>query len=148
MRRARFAFAAFAFAIATLIVLAGCGGSKPSEDVKLGGIALTEVLDGLMNRTNQALRGISDGPSADAAKKSLAAIDEDFDDLAFHLPKLSPDGRTEFAKHVEKRLPEMEQMRAMVHRSPQLSMLLGDEMDRIATKMAGLLSPTAGEDLQ
>ena len=131
-----------------LLLLAGCGGSKPSEDVKLGGIALTEVLDGLMNRANRTLSGINGLAAAEAAVPELQAINDDFEDLRFHAPKLPEAGQNELAKRARGHQPQLEAMVQAVRRSPALASLLGTEMDRMLEHLNMLMAPPyRAEDL-
>jgi hypothetical protein len=129
-----------------LLLFAGCGGSKPSEDVKLGGIALTEVLDGLMNRATRTLSGINGLTAAEAAVPQLRAINDDFEDLRFHAPKLPEAGQTELAKRARHHYPQLEAMVGAVQRSPALASLLGAEMDRMLAHLSMLMAPPYREE--
>lgn len=140
MRRHRLARFAAVFAVSA-VVLAGCGGSKPSEDVKLGGIALTDVLDGLLTRANRALGGIQSLETAQAAVPELHVVNDDFVDLRFHAPKLSPAGQDELAKRARQHQPELHGMVRAVQESPALAEIMGTEMEEMLGHLSWLMAP-------
>jgi len=124
-----------------IFVLAGCGSGKPSEEVKLGGIALTEVLDGLMIRAERALGGITGLESAQATAPTLREINDDFEDLMFHAPKLGPAGQDELAKRARKHQPQLQAMTRAVNESPALGEILGAEMNKMYQELSWLMAP-------
>lgn len=125
--------------IAGLLLLAGCGGSS-NQNLKLGGIDLGEVLEGLVARTQKALGSVRDQTSAVAASKQLDLISQDFDDLAYHVPKLPVDGQIALTKKVSQNLGQMEEMAASVNGSPALKSILGGQMKTLVAKMKGLMA--------
>ena len=127
--------------LALVLLVAGCGGNKPSEDVKLGGIALTDVLDGLMVRTKQALAGIRSMETAQASVPRLVEINDDFEDLRYHAPKLSPAGQDELAKSARKHQPEVVAMVRAVRDSPALYDIMGEEMEKMLGQLNWLMAP-------
>jgi len=106
-------------------LLVGCS-SGPGEEVKLGGISLIEVFDGLAIRTDQMLKGLSQGGSAADARDEIRSINDGYDDLIFHAWKLPPDGQTELAKRATRQLPTVERLVYMVEGSPLEATLLTD----------------------
>ena len=123
-----------------LVLLAGCA-SAPSEDVKLGGIALTEVLDGLAKRTVRVMQSINGLDAADAAVPELRIINDDFEDLRYHAPKLSEKGQQELAKHANKYYPQLNSMVQMVMDSPPLANRIGGEMEAMLGHLQALMAP-------
>lgn len=106
-------------------LLAACS-SGPKEEVKLGGIALTDVFDGLVIRTDQMLKGLSQGGSTADARDEIISINDGYDDLIFHAWKLPPEGQTELAKRATRHLPTVERLVYMVEGSPLEATLLTD----------------------
>lgn len=123
-----------------MLVQAGCA-SKPSEDVRLGGIALTDVLDGLVKRANRVLSTINGLEAADAAVPELKAINDDFEDLRFHAPKLSAKGQDELAKRAKKYYNDINGMTAAVLDSPALATRIGGEMEAMLGHLTALMVP-------
>ena len=121
------------------LLLVGCG-STSNPHMELGGIDLGEVLDGLMSRTEKALASVKDQPTAAAASKELDLISQDFDDLAYHVPKLPVDGQIALTKKVSANLGTMEEMARMVNASPALRDILGGQMNVLVEKMKGLMA--------
>ena len=72
--------------------LAGCGGGN-NANMELGGINTGDMLDGLLARTSKTLGSVNSMQSAEAAVPQLEAINDYFDDLIYHIPKLSQEGR-------------------------------------------------------
>ena len=94
-----------------MIAIGACFGgcsSGPSEEVKLGGIDTTEMLQGLLDRTARTLASVRDLNSAKAAVAPLKAINDDYDDMLYHVPKLSDKGRGELAKEAQKAMPSLQ----------------------------------------
>jgi hypothetical protein len=110
---------------ALICLLAACS-SGPGEEVKLGGISLIDVFDGLAIRTDQMLKGLSQGGSAADAQDEVRSINDGYDDLIFHAWKLPPDGQTELAKRATRQLPTVERLVYMVEGSPLEATLLAD----------------------
>jgi len=127
-------------AVLLIVALAcsiGCS-SKPSEEVKLGGIALTDILQGLLDRTGRALSSVYDMNSAEAAKMDLQAINDDYDDLIYHAPKLSYEGQDELAKKARKAMPTLQHTVRNINESPAMSEVLGPEMNAMFEKLGML----------
>jgi len=118
---------------------AGCGGGGPSPEMELGGINTGEVLKGLLARTERALAGVQDMASAQAAAAELDAINDDFDDLIYHVPKLSEKGRAEMGQKARKALPDLEAMAARIGGMPGLDEILGPSMNTMVDKIKLLL---------
>jgi len=128
------------FVIALAVVsLAGCG-SSPNPEVQLGGISLIDYLDGVMARTQRALGTVVDGATAQKAADELKLINQDLDDLVFHAPKLSSEGKEIFRKEVAKRLIEIKDMRGFISNNRGLEGVLGEQMQAMVEKMESLLS--------
>ena len=121
-----------------VLFLAGCGGGN-SQEMELGGINTGDYLDGLLARTSRTLGSINSMESAEAAVPHLQAINDDYDDLIFHLPKLSEKGRTDMAKKAQKALPEIQDMARRINDTPGLSGILGPSMDSMVEKIGLLL---------
>lgn len=121
-----------------VLFLAGCGGGN-SPEMELGGINTGDVLDGLLARTFRALGGINSMESAEAAVPVLKAINDDYDDLIYHIPKLSEKGRDNMSKKAKKALPEIQDMARRINDTPGLSSILGPEMDAMVDKIGQLL---------
>ena len=121
-----------------VLFLAGCGGGN-SQEMELGGINTGDYLDGLLARTSRTLGSINSMESAEAAVPHLQAINDDYDDLIFHLPKLSEKGRTDMAKKAQKALPGIQDMARRINDTPGLSSVLGPQMDAMVDKIAQLL---------
>jgi hypothetical protein len=123
--------------LAVICLLAACS-SGPKEEVQLGGISLIEVFDGLAIRTDQMLKGLSQGGSAADARDEIQSINDGYDDLIFHAWKLPPAGQTELAKRAARQLPTVERLVYMVEGSPLEAALLADlrtMRDRVETLM-------------
>ncbi len=120
------------------LFLAGCGGGN-SPEMELGGINTGDVLDGLLARTFRALGGINSMESAEATVPVLKAINDDYDDLIFHIPKLSEKGRANMSKKAKNALPEIQDMARRINDTPGLSSILGKEMDAMVDKIGQLL---------
>ena len=119
-------------------ILAGCGGSN-SEDMELGGINTGDMLDGLLARTFKALGGINSMESAEKAAPQLKAINDDFDDLIYHIPKLSEKGRSDLSKKAKNALPEIQDMARRINDMPGLNDILGKSMNDMVEKLSLLL---------
>ena len=121
-----------------VLFLAGCGGGN-SQNMELGGINTGDMLDGLLARTYRALGSVNSMQSAEAAAPQLKAINDDFDDLIYHVPKLSEDGRAEMSKKAKKALPEIQDMARRINDMQGLSDILGPSMDAMVDKLSQLL---------
>ena len=121
-----------------VLFLAGCGGGN-SQNMELGGINTGDMLDGLLARTYRALGSVNSMQSAEAAAPQLKAINDDFDDLIYHVPKLSEDGRAEMSKKAKKALPEIQDMARRINDMQGLSDILGPSMDAMVDKLGQLL---------
>ena len=122
-----------------LILMAGCGGSSKNEDMKLGGIDTSEVLAGLLTRTGRTLDSVRDMASAQKAVTQLTAINDDFDDLLYHVPKLSEKGRSDLAQKARKAMPQMQQTVSQINASPGLRDILGPSMESMMEKLGKLM---------
>jgi hypothetical protein len=129
--------------IAILACTSGCS-SKSSEEVKLGGIDLTEMLQGLLDRTSRTLSSVRDMKSAKAAAVDLRAINDDFDDMIYHVPKLSYAGQEELGKKAQKSMPMLQQAVRHINESPAMSEILGAEMNAMFDKLGVLATGNAG----
>jgi hypothetical protein len=125
-------------------LLAGCS-SRPDPETELGGISTIDYLDGLVQRTGRALGSIRGMESANAAAPKLEQISIDYDDLLYHAPKLSPEGREKLAKAARGYWPQLESMDEMIRQSPVLTDVLGAHMLAILEKHTLLMSPVDGE---
>ena len=123
----------------TLTLLAACGGSSSNEDMKLGGIDTSEVLAGLLTRTGRALENVRDAQTAQAALTELTAINTDFDDLLYHVPKLSEKGRSDLAQKARKAMPQMQYTVDQINSSPGLRDILGPSMETMMEKLGQLM---------
>ncbi len=121
--------------LALLLGLAACGGGN-SQDMELGGINTGDMLDGLLSRTMRALGGVNSMETAEAAVPQLQAINDDFDDLIYHVPKMSEKGRAEMSKKAQKALPEIENMAARINEMGGLKKILGPSMNAMVEKIA------------
>ena len=115
--------------------LAGCGGSAAKESMSLGGINTGEVLDGLLARTQRAMAQVSNVDTARRVVPELERINEDYDDLIFHLPKLSDEGRAELAKQSARALPRMQAMVEQIHGMDALDRVLGDVLEGMLARL-------------
>ena len=123
--------------LATLILiglLAGCSGA-PDPSMELGGINTGEVLAGLLARTERAIGKINSVDSAKLVKVELQRINEDYDDLLYHIPKLSPEGRQAIAHESAQALPGMKAMVNQIHEMPALDEILGETLDQMVEKL-------------
>jgi hypothetical protein len=123
--------------LAACVAAAGCS-KKSSEEVKLGGIDTTEMLQGLLDRTARTLGGVRDMASAEAAAKKLRGINDDFDDLLYHVPKLSPKGRQELAKKAQKSMPQLQTAVSQINSNRAMAEVLGPEMGVMLEKLTQL----------
>lgn len=124
-----------------VMVLAGCGGGQPSPEVRLQGIALTEVLDGLLIRAVRTLSSINSLDTAEAAAPELTIINDDFYDLRYHAVKLSDVGQRELAEHAHKQYYQLQSMVDMVGGSPALDNVIGGEMATMMVHLEALMAP-------
>lgn len=122
-----------------LLGLVGCGGSSNSPDMELGGINTGDFLDGLLARTSRALSGINSMETAKAAVPTLEAINDDYDDLIYHLPNLSEKGRSDLSQKAKRALPEIQGMAQQIHSMQGLSDILGPSMDAMVEKIGLIL---------
>lgn len=121
-----------------VFILAGCGGGN-SPNMELGGINTGDMLDGLLARTFRALGSVDSMQSAEAAVPQLTAINDDFDDLIYHVPKMSEEGRSELSKKAKKALPEIQDMAQRINDMPGLNNILGPSMNAMVEKLGLLL---------
>ncbi|MBE0566186.1 MAG: hypothetical protein IH621_09530 [Krumholzibacteria bacterium] len=124
--------------LAAAALLAACA-STPRHEVELGGIALTDVLDGLGVRTNQMLKNLQAGGSAADALQELRDINDGYDDLIFHAWKLSPVGQNELADRAGRQLPNVERLAFAVDGTPLEATLL-PELEAMADKVKVLMA--------
>ena len=124
--------------LVVVLFLVGCGGGN-SPHMELGGINTGDVLDGLLARTYRIIGGVNSMQSAEAAVPQLKAVNDDFDDLIYHIPKLSEDGRAEMTKKAKRALPEIQDMARRINDMQGLGGILGPSMDAIADKLGQLL---------
>ncbi|MEN8008667.1 MAG: hypothetical protein ABFS42_16780, partial [Candidatus Krumholzibacteriota bacterium] len=117
-----------------ILLLTACGGSN-SQEMELGGINTGDFLDGLLDRTFRALGSVTSMESAQAAVPQLQAINDDFDDLIYHLPNLSEDGRTEMSKKAKSALPEIQDMTRRINDMQGLNDILGPSMNTMVEKL-------------
>lgn len=122
-----------------LACLAGCGGGGNSQEMELGGINSGDMLDGLLNRTFRALGNVNSIQTAEAAVPKLKAINDDFDDLIYHIPKLSEKGRAEMSVKAKKALPKIQDLARRINGMPGLSKVLGPSMKDMVEKLTLLL---------
>lgn len=121
-----------------MVLLAACGGSN-SKDMELGGINTGDFLDGLMSRTQKTLASVNSIATAQAAVPQLKAINDDFDDLIYHLPNLSEKGRADIAKKAKRDLPQIQDMAGRINDNSSLRSILGPEMNLMVEKIGMLL---------
>ena len=119
--------------------LAGCGGGGNSPNMELGGLNTGDMLDGLLDRTFRTLGGVNSMQTAEAAVPQLKAINDDFDDLIYHLPKLTLEGRNEMSNKARKAYPEIKDMAQRINDMPGLNTILGPEMNAMVEKLGMLL---------
>ena len=124
-----------------VLVLAGCGGGQPSPEVRLQGIALTEVLDGLLIRAVRTLSSINSLDTAEAVAPELTIINDDFYDLRYHAVKLSDVGQRELAEHANKQYYQLQSMVDMVAGSPALEARIGGQMTTMMVHLEVLMAP-------
>ena len=124
--------------LAVAAVLAACA-STPRQEVEVGGIALTEVLDGRAVRTNQTLKNLQAGGSAADALQELRSINDGYDDLIFHAWKLPPSGQKELADRAGRQLPDVERLAFAVDGTPLEATLL-PELEAMADKVKVLMA--------
>jgi len=125
-------------ALAGLLVVGGCG-SESRPDMKLGGIDLGQMLDGLMMRTQRTLGSVQDEATARTAAKELKVINGDLDDLVFHAPKLSSEALIELKKQTTDYLVQLEQASGYVETNPGLQDILGPELTAMTGKLEDLI---------
>ena len=118
-----------------LAMSAGCGGEGPDANLDVGGIDLGQVLDGLVARTQHAIDGISGVDSAKQANSELTLINQDFDDLLYHLPGLNPEGRARMAQKAARALPDLSRITNRIHEMPALDDVIGATLDEMLTKL-------------
>ena len=129
-----------ALALVLLLSVAGCGGGGGnSQEMELSGINTGDMLDGLLSRTFRALGEINSLQAAEAAVPTLQAINDDFDDLIYHLPKLSESGRIEMSNKAKRSLPEIQDMARRINDMPGLDKVLGSSMNDMVDKLTLLL---------
>ena len=123
----------------TLFCLIGCGGSPSYNDSMVAsegaGINMGEALAGLIARTQQTMSKVGDISSAEQAQPELHRISQDFDDLLYHVPRLSEQGRFDISKQARQFLPQMQDMASRVHEVPALYDVIGKDLDEIAEKL-------------
>jgi hypothetical protein len=124
--------------LVSVFFLAGCGGGN-SQNMELGGINTGDMLDGLLSRTMRTLGTVNSMQSAEAAVPQLKAINDDFDDLIYHLPKLSEEGRVEMSKKAKRSMPEIQDMARRINEMQGLGTILGPEMNAMVEKLGLLL---------
>ena len=121
--------------LASFSLVAGCGGGGPDVTVGPGGISQGDALDGLMARTQQALSRVNSVESAQRANQDLVRINQDYDDLLYHMTKLNPEGRREMSKKAAGALPGLQDMADQIHGMPALDDILGETLDEMVEKL-------------
>ena len=135
-------------AVACLLPVAGLAllliacSSKPDPEVEIAGIPLTEVLAGIVQRTNLVMGDIHGIESAKAAREELARLNTDYDDLLYHAARLSPAGRAKLAERAAGYLPELKRIATAIQESPALKPILGAEVQAMLEKHRNLASTT------
>lgn len=124
--------------LVSMFLLVGCGGG-PDVTIGPGGISQGDALDGLLARTQQAMSRVNSTDSAIKANKDLVRINQDFDDLLFHMQKLSFDGRREMSKKANRALPELQGMADQIHNMPALDEIMGGTLDEMVEKLAQII---------
>ena len=115
--------------------LTGCS-SGPDPAMELGGINLGEALDGLLARTQQIMSHVNSIDSAKKANEDLMRLNQDYDDLIYHVPKLSEEGRLALAKKSARALPEMQALANRIHEMPALDDILGETLDTMVENLS------------
>ena len=126
------------FFLLSTFSLVACGGGN-SPNMELGGINTGDMMDGLLDRTMRTLGSVNSIQTAEAAEPQLKAINDDFDDLIYHLPKLTPEGRNEMSTKARKAFPEIQDMANRINEMGSLGKILGPEMDAMVEKVKLLL---------
>ena len=117
--------------------------SRFAQALQVRSVAL-EMLQGLLDRTSRTLSSVRDMKSAKAAAVDLRAINDDFDDMIYHVPKLSYAGQEELAKKAQKSMPMLQQAVRHINESPAMSEILGAEMNAMFDKLGVLATGNAG----
>ena len=120
--------------LVSVLPLTGCAPG-PDLTVGPGGISQGAALDGLLARTQRAMAQVNSVDSAKKANEDLIRINEDYDDLLFHMQKLEFNGRIAMAKKSMSALPEMQRMVAQIHEMPALDDILGETLDLMVEKL-------------
>ncbi len=128
-------FAALGVLVLLSFALVGCGGGGPEPELVLGGIDAGAMLQGLLDRTDRSLAQVNSIDGAKKAEAELRRINEDYDDLLFHLQKLSDKGRTKLARDARRALPQMRATVAQIHEMPALDDVLGATLNQMLAKL-------------
>ena len=91
-------------AIATIILMAGCGGNQPHE-LERGGLNPGDLMQNLLDRTMTALGGVTSMKSAEAALPVFEDINKEFENLVDIKGDLSAEGQADLAAQAAKAMP-------------------------------------------
>jgi len=114
----------------------GACSSEPDPSTELGGINMGEALNGILARTQQIMSNVNSTESAKKANKELIRVSQDYDDLLYHVPQMSEEGRVALAKQAQRALPELQELARQINDMPALADIMGETLNEMAEKLA------------
>lgn len=123
--------------VALVLLMAGCGGSEPSQ-LETGGINANDLITQLMDRTTRIVGDVTSVPTAEAALSELEKVSEDFDRLIKESDRLSPGARADLAQQASRYMPGLKDMARRISSWKGVSDVLAPTMTEIVGKMAQL----------
>ena len=116
-----------AVALLATVLAAGCGGG-PDPNLDLGGIDMGQAFDGVLQRTQKAIAGITGLEAARKANTELALVNQDLDDLLYHLPGLNAEGRAALAGKATRALADLQPVAERIGEMPALDDVVGETL--------------------
>lgn len=92
------------FAIAALVLLAGCGGNQPHE-LERGGLNAGDLMTSLLDRAMTTLGGVTSVPAAEAALPVFEEINNEFAMLVETKGDLSEEGQADLSEQAARAMP-------------------------------------------
>jgi len=118
----------------------GCGGKSYDQSLQGAEVNYGEVLDGFMNRAEQAMMGVRDMQSAQAAADRIRLVNQDLADLVYNAPRLSQDGQIELGKIAAQHLTQVQQLKGQIDRSPQLAQIFDQDLTEMMEYLTVMVS--------
>jgi hypothetical protein len=113
-------------------------GMAPSSQLTVDGVNLANQLNSSINTLKSALPGMTDAAAAQAALPKVNEAIAQLNDLTTRVSKLSPDGRSAFAKMIVLVTPSVKEMCDKVMATPGVGPVAKPAIDDLRAKMDSL----------